>query len=595
MNRTKHNSGLILPAAFIKELKGVLKRSQTGYNVTPRQIKWLDGLLENYGLNVMEPEDIGAAYEQVHLERKERKKQGIFYTPKEIVDTILNEAFDGWCASNPGEVPRLLEPSCGAGAFALGILERIDVMVEKNEESKLDFIKTVSSILNINDIDENALPIAMLCILRKLEKLGHNIEKRFSLNATRKDFLDVDAWIPGDANEESADQFDVIIGNPPYISFYAKGSQGISEDQRAEWAKHFISARGRVNTYLLFLEMALKLLSPGGRLGFIIPNTFLIMKSYEKLRRHVLDNCHLRFISDLSTGVFPGAQVPCCIIVLEKRHPEELKFDENVIVLRKGADLKQEKASLDTAYFRKLPYFMFNVGLEKRSCAIIDKMESGAEQLKVFIDVRDGINPANIKSKIMSSEKEGPTFKPVLVGRDIHPYNLDWSGQFVNYNPSVVDEAKGEYCFFREERIFLTEKKLVHRQTARRLIAALDKEQFYALNSCHLSLIEDDRLDIMYLLALYNSDILNFYYSTVFRDTEKVFPQVKTANIEKLPLKFGDPETLADIVAKATKLHDNGLDSKAMKEVAEGIEEDLLSVYGLTEDQHKYMRGKLPK
>jgi hypothetical protein len=106
-------------------------------------------------------------------------------------------------------------------------------------------------------------------------------------------------------------------------------------------------------------------------------------------------------------------------------------------------------------------------------------------------------------------------------------------------------------------------------------------------------LIEDDRLDILYLLALYNSDLLNFYYATVFRDTEKVFPQVKTANIEKLPLKFGDPQLLADIVAHAARLSELGADIKEQKEISAEIESGLASIYGLSNAQVGYMRGRM--
>jgi hypothetical protein len=209
--------------------------------------------------------------------------------------------------------------------------------------------------------------------------------------------------------------------------------------------------------------------------------------------------------------------------------------------------------------------------------------------------VRDGINPANVKSKIVSNEKSSAAYKPVLVGKDVFPFALKWSGLFVNYDADAVDKSKGEYCFLREERIFLADKKLVNRQTARRLIAALDDQRYYALNSCHLTLIEDERLDILYLLALYNSDLLNFYYANVFRDTERVFPQVKTANIEKLPLKLGAPDTLASIVSMAAELSRNEMDSAGRRELILAVDNSLASIYGLTGSQMEYMRERMQR
>ncbi len=596
MGRKKNNTDrLILPESLLSDLKSIIDISPRGCRITARQASWLESLLSTSGLDRMKPEEIGAAYEQLHTDRASRKENGVFYTPREIVNLILDETLDGWCDANPQCVPKVLEPACGAGIFALGVIERLHRRLMDEDVAAGKIHSMLCDAIRINDIDRSALVIASMCIARKLAELGGTSNSEFRINATAEDFLDVAAWSEYLDAADGANGYDVIVGNPPYVSYYAKGSKGISEGQREEWSRHFISAKGRVNTYLLFIEMAIKLLKPGGRLGFIVPNTFLIMKSYEKLRRHVLDTCHARYIADLSMGVFPGAEVPCCVVVLEKRRPLELPLDHPVKVLRFSEHSGSEETRMDSGRFRKLPYFMFNVGIDRATCEIIDQMESGAEQLSIFVDIRDGINPANIKDKLVSDERGGPAFKPVLVGKDIKPFSLAWSGLFVNYDPSAVDKAKGEYCFLREERIFLAEKKLVNRQTARRLIAALDDEQYYALNSCHLTLIEDDRLDIMYLLSLYNSDLLNFYYSAVFRDTEKVFPQVKTANVEKLPLKFGDPECLARIVSIASELSGPPDAVVSRGGLMDKLENAVASIYGLTDSQVNFMRERVPK
>lgn len=596
MGRKKNNTDrLILPESFVSELKSIIDFSPRGCRITSRQARWLDSLLSSCGLDGMKPEELCAAYEQLQTDRASRKQNGVFYTPPETVDLILDEALDGWCEANPNEVPRVLEPACGAGIFALGVVEKLYCKLTGENVAGGKIQAMLCDAIRINDIDRNALAIASMCFARKLSDLGGTSTREFRINATANDFLDVAAWSEHLEVGDGESGYDVIVGNPPYVSYYARGSQGISDVRREEWSRHFISAKGRVNTYLLFIEMAIKLLRPGGRLGFIIPNTFLIMKSYERLRRHALDACHLRYIADLSMGVFPGAEVPCCVVVLEKRGPLELALDHPVKVLRRSEHSGAEEALMDSGRFRKLPYFMFNVGLDRATCEIIDQMESGAEQLKMFVDIRDGINPANIKGKMVSEEREGPAYKPVLVGKDIKPFSLEWSGLFVNYDASAVDKSKGEYCFLREERIFLAEKKLVNRQTARRLIAALDDEQYYALNSCHLTLIEDDRLDIMYLLSLYNSDLLNFYYSAVFRDTEKVFPQVKTANVEKLPLKFGDPECLARIVSVACEMSRPVVGEASRSSLMDKLEKAVASVYGLTDKQANFMRERVPK
>ena len=72
--------------------------------------------------------------------------------------------------------------------------------------------------------------------------------------------------------------------------------------------------------------------------------------------------------------------------------------------------------------------------------------------------------------------------------KDIAPFQLTWDNMWVRYDPTFPDRLNGEYCFFREERIFTQNPKILTRQTADRIVAALDISGYYALNTLHVTL-----------------------------------------------------------------------------------------------------------
>lgn len=78
------------------------------------------------------------------------------------------------------------------------------------------------------------------------------------------DFFDSN-WMFGIENG-----FDIVIGNPPYLRV-----QGLSKEQKQEYAKRFKSATGAYDLYILFTEKGFELLNPKGVLNFIQPDKWV--------------------------------------------------------------------------------------------------------------------------------------------------------------------------------------------------------------------------------------------------------------------------------------------------------------------------------
>jgi len=80
--------------------------------------------------------------------------------------------------------------------------------------------------------------------------------------------------------------------------------------------------------------------------------------------------------------------------------------------------------------------------------------------------------------------------------------------------------------------------KIIIRQTSDTLIAAFDSEGFISRHSTHLLCTKPDTtVSTLYLLTLLNSRLLDFLYEMLVPEKGKAFAEVKTINVEQLPIR----------------------------------------------------------
>jgi len=108
-------------------------------------------------------------------------------------------------------------------------------------------------------------------------------------------------------------KFDAIAMNPPYLSH-----RSIPEDVAALLAKHYPDSR--YDLYAAFLELAVQLLAPAGRLATICQQSFLTVQRYHGLRGKILNQAKLKSVVHLGAGAFAtkdGEKVNNAIVVIE--------------------------------------------------------------------------------------------------------------------------------------------------------------------------------------------------------------------------------------------------------------------------------------
>ena len=276
---------------------------------------------------------------ELDASKSKRKKDGVFYTPPYITKYIVENTVGKICSAKKQALGivedeyfsdrkrqkqtnlRLLDllkqyrewllqitilaPACGSGAFlnaALSFLMNehhlIDEMEAKVASSAMVFQDVENSILENNlygvDINEESVEIAQLALWlrtarpqRKLSSLNENIKCGNSLisdpNIAGDKAFDWEKEFP---QVFAKGGFDVVFCNPPYV--FAREKINLADKEYYE-AK-YVSAKYQVNTYILFMELSIRLCMKAGFVGLIIPNSWLMTYSGEAIRHFFIDN-----------------------------------------------------------------------------------------------------------------------------------------------------------------------------------------------------------------------------------------------------------------------------------------------------------------
>ena len=375
----------------------------------------------------------------------------------------------------------------------------------------------------------------------KLPTLQHNISSGNSLvsgNAEKlekyfgSDFRNQRAFNFEDEFKDVFEQggFDVIIGNPPYVqlSMEEKLPNGLKEFLLATYE----SSMGRLNTFGFFIRRGIELLKDNGYLGYIIPNTILTQDYYWELRKYILDNCAIESIVSFDNLPFKDAVVENVVLILKKTKSERIRNNHKVTIYKMNEDFSfgREKSITQKSFIQSHKYG-FNVHLSEGRLELKKKLEENTKPLFAFVEINQAIALKHERAKYLSTIKENTNYKPVIDGRNIGRYFVKWDNTYLRYDINAIHSCK-------REDIFLTKEKLFFRRVGDRLIGAYDDKQLYALNTLIvMNFKKDVATNIKFLLALFNSKLLNWYYQAFLKSTKKVFSEIQARQVAQIPIK----------------------------------------------------------
>ena len=209
-------------------------------------------------------------------------------------------------------------------------------------------------------------------------------------------------------NEFEGEKFDAIVGNPPYIRVQnmVHFSENEYEYYKSAVSKYETAKSDLLDKYFLFMEKGLQLLKPKGKMGYIIPHKFMLIKSGTSLRKLLSEKKYVKQIIHFGTEqVFKGRSTYTCLLFIEKneRKTFEIGFvkDINRFYATESAEMKEYPIE----YLSAAPWtFLSNEivqTLEKKR----DKCQPLDSLADIFVGLQTSADPIYIiESK---SEKNG--------------------------------------------------------------------------------------------------------------------------------------------------------------------------------------------
>ncbi len=336
-----------------------------------------------FDFSTIAPDILGKTYENFigHLTRGRknleevsdfeiRKQEGIYYTPQWVVEQIVSKTVRDYVRGKTLDElhdVKILDPACGSGPFLItAFRELLDYAksiagqpLEYSEKKKL-FLSCIHGV----DKDDRACDIAKLNISlelamgnRKLPSLSKSIQCGDSLMLKEVEgyskSMEWEKRFP-DAFNRKNPGFDIIIGNPPYLS-----TKDFDEDSK--YQDVLKEEFGELNDlFYLFIRLNDLLVRSGGIWGFIVPNTFFTLTHYRGLR-NLLESRYDTYLIDLSPNVFKEAYVFNAITVA-RRTPNQSKALRIGFVQRETATQVETRELLydEISRYPKMPFFYPN-------------------------------------------------------------------------------------------------------------------------------------------------------------------------------------------------------------------------------------------
>lgn len=541
---------------------------------------------------------LGEIYERVSLKKRSR---GVYYTPAKIVDFIIAHTLEQFDVIENPDI-KILDPACGCGFF---LLKAYDVLFEKlsrnSELLKQKFpLRDWSAegihrhILQKNlwgsDIDERAVEIAYIGLQLKQVKTRNAVSQLIVYDSLRR---------PEDVKNLSLvtrrfweQRYECVVGNPPYLSFGLRGVTQMDADYRAYLRRAYPeSAEYKLSYYVLFMQRGIELLCPNGRLGFIVPDSFLLGRYYSKIRQYIMEHTLIEILAHISATVFKSATTGYSSICILKANNDKTLRENQLVSIMQVDSLRQlpvvgAVCRYEQQYFSSLPYQRFRVFFDLAVKQMVDRLDSTGTLLGNFVSGHTGIRSISRQSDIVSAKCCGPTWQRGLVsGSQVWRYGVKYEGHWIN-----IDEQKLYQGGWRSD--IISQPKLLIRQTGYMLTACMDEKGYYHLNNIHSFVVRDHSVHLEYLLMLLNSRLMSFYYHAVSMEYGRAMAQTDIETLEKLPIIINSainqsaPELVRAMMAcvEGKARGENNADSK-IKALDDYFNQVVYKVYGLSEQE----------
>jgi len=416
--------------------------------------------------------------------------------------------------------------------------------------------------------------------------------------------------------------FDVVIGNPPYISLSK------DKDQSDYFSKmNYQTYSKGADIYCLFYELGGNILKPLGYLTYITSNSWLRAIYGELLKKYFIHNLQpiaLMNIEDVQ--IFEEATVESNIITL-KRFSDSKSFP----VVNLSKDYILGESLTEYFYIHKFEFTPSSTSewfIGNQSNGMLkSKIENGAKLLKEFnIDINRGlltglneafiINESKKNELIKIDSRNKDIIKPILRGRDLKRYYYTFENVYLinshngiksiglkridseveyptiyehlkSYSPKIeIRFDKGDHWSNLRNCAYLKDfekEKIIWGEISDKPKFAYDDNKYFAEATTFLMTGEK----LKFLLAILNSKVSEWYFNLIGTTTGMGTNRWKKYKIELLPIKVPSVEQeneIENIVDKIIALKKQSTLANTTT-LESQIDHLVYELYGLTEEE----------
>jgi methylase of polypeptide subunit release factors len=349
--------------------------------------------LSGYEWSKLSTDLLGAVFENL-IPVSERDLLGQYFTSAELADLVIAFCVDGSTKS-------VLDPACGTGEFlARSYVRMRETGARKTHSERLAAIWGV-------DISHFPTELAVINLCRQDFSKQNNFPRVVTSDFFDFNTGDTHLFPPAKAGggskkvPEIVPSFDAIVGNPPYLRWQKLDDLDPDYRSRVQKLAHEAQADAAyLDIYVLFFFHALRLLKPGGRIGFVTSSAWLATEYGVSLQTILLRDARLvAIIGSEAEPFFPQAKINTVVTILEKPASPLSADDDHPI---KFVSLKKTLADITRA-----------AGGDR--WAALDALASDVEATSVPLD------NDTLRLRIGSRQRE---YAKLLAERRVLPWNV---------------------------------------------------------------------------------------------------------------------------------------------------------------------------
>jgi hypothetical protein len=375
--------------------------------------------------------------------------------------------------------------------------------------------------------------------------------------------------------------FDVVIGNPPYLS-----SKDFNKNLINYLNINYITSQYQLDLYISFIEKAINLVTKQYYISFITPNSWLKNLMFSNCRDYLLKTVSFKTIFPNLANVFIEASVDTLIFIAKKTVSDSIikisKFNNQNPIIDHLVDQKR---------FEKNDKYIFDVETNNEFYSIIQKVRQKSNILQDVAEITRGVNPYDkyrgqdeeiIKNKAYhSSTKKDQTFVPEIRGKHVNCYSYSWDGKhYISY---------GDWLAAPREKKFFQGPRIIMRQVlGEKLNCTIINEDFIIDQSIFIAKpYKDNEKFIDGIQGVLASKLISEFFKYTSNEFDLLFPKIKIGEFKNLPIpkeldkvqvKIG--EKVQEIIK--LKVSNPNLNTSALEKQ---IDQLVYKIYDLTDEE----------